>query len=65
MVSVLIQIPESLLLETILPFPNKVKVSTAGLEAATAQVKVANMSVQTLWLMDRLVIKVTVSGASE
>ena len=65
MVSVLIQTPQSFLYETTLPFSNNVKVSTAGLEASTAQVKVANVPAQTLWLTDRFVFKVTLSGASE
>ena len=65
LVSVLIQTPESLLFETTLPFPNNVKVSTAGLEASTTQVKFATMPEQTLWLFVRFVIKVTFSGASE
>ena len=65
MVSVLIQTPWSLLSETRLPFSNNVKVCTAGFEASTAQVKVANMPAQTLWLIDRFVINATFSGASE
>ena len=65
MVSVLIQTPWSLLLETTLPFSNNVKVSTVGLEASTAQVKVANVPAQTLWLIDKFVFKVTLPGASE
>ena len=63
--SVLIQTPESLLFETTLPFSNNVRVSTAGLEASTTQVKFATMPTQTLCFLDKLVVKVTPSGASE
>ena len=62
--SVLIQTPESLLFETTLPFSNNLRVSTAGLEASTTQVKFATMPAQTFWLLDKFVIKVTLSGAS-
>ena len=64
-VSVVIQTPEPLLFGTTTPFWNNVKVSTTGFASSIVQVKFATVPAQTLWLIDRFVIKVTLPGASE